>query len=163
MQTRERMQTQDGTKTESIQNVIDQVKNELAEARGQAPDLKLQELQLELAVVVEKSGSAGVVIKGELGDSISHKIALSYAPPSPKKKDHEAVPALGLGEALRTIQESIKAGQRQEPKLDFKTGEVSLEFVVTKTGGIEFSFGPVNVGGQYKREESNTVTLKFEV
>jgi hypothetical protein len=150
------------SQTESIQSVIDQVKDELAEARSQAPDLNLKELELELAIVVEKSGNAGVIVKGELGDSIAHKIVLTYAPPAPKKKDESVMPPIGLGRALRTIQESLKAGQKQEPKLNLKTGEVSLEFAVTKTGGIEFEFGPVKGGVEYKREDSNTVTLKFE-
>src|SRR6202165_1127125 len=114
-----------------VEDVIEQVKKELANAASVAPHLRLTEFDLELSLTVKKSASVGLsftipllgTIKvgpsGSAATTSTNKLALTFAPPTPKAGMRAAVtPTTGLQAALATIEKSINAGKISPPQLD---------------------------------------------
>src|SRR5205823_4895107 len=132
-----------------VLEIVQKVKKELAEARSNAPDLHLTEMELELSVLIEGSVGAKIFVAAKGTRAKTNKLNLTYAPPPAVSVVTGFVPPMGIAAALKTLQESIKAGGSD---LDFKSGEIALEFVVTKEGGLEFSIGDiVELGGALSR------------
>jgi hypothetical protein len=120
-------------------------------------------MELELSVLIEGAAGGKIFVAAKGTKAKTNKLNLTYGPPTAAPVRTGIAPPMGLAAALKTLQESIKAASLEPPKLDFKSGEISLEFVVTKEGGLEFSIGDVGVSTTLSRAETQAVKLKFEL
>lgn len=158
-----------------VEGVIEAVKKELAKAAKVAPHLRLTQFDLELSVVVKKEAGGGFSFKipvlgvvvgpsgsGSVATESTTKLTLTFEAPRPAVSAQAVVPLEELPSALATIERSIDAGRKSDPRLNLKDGEVSFAFGVTRGAEGKTEIVVLEAFAKASREDAHTVTLKFE-
>lgn len=166
----------------SLDRTISDIKAELTklEATPGAPlGLKLSEVKIALQVsqTDAKTSSAGLSvpvfsaadIKGGAGWSWEQgsKVTIVLVPPADRSVlSTDTGSALKFADLLGAVRESLRKAMQNEPRLDAKSIEVELAFVlVTDTSAgaeVKVQLLSLEVGSTQKSTAGNTVTLTYQ-
>jgi hypothetical protein len=168
-------------RTMSIEELIGEIKSELrrfANVPGPPLGLDLAEVEITLAVDREigttAEGTFGVPVFDELSMSRStsnveqqtSKVVVVLMPPKGSQIMSAGQPKIEFANLLGEVRRQIQSSMTSEPRLDAKSIEVSLGFVLTakRTDKIAVKVKVLGIGAEEDSSEKsgNTIVLKYE-